>query len=534
MVDDAHYTLQNEILDSIENIDDVTMESEINVLNSIINDYHKSMIIYEHYHGEDISGFDVFQEGFKDTAKTAVSKSKVIFIKILNTIKALLRFIMNQITRAITYVNQMFTKRKITKSVDQILDELKIVPKNKVYTEGVSDDRFVNDSKKISIPSNKLSTSAPADFVAVAKKVSVKFKNKGFTLRGFDVYNHVVKKTRKQFIGAPYNEEVPSNKIIKNLFDDKGKVVDEAFFITQTILTKSEAMKSFHKAISSVKTFLMTNKSDEKTLSGLINFVNNFEYDEGINMDYEYSSKQLIEFQKEIADMYRSISRLNDPSTDIPHDYIEYFRTIITILEGLSLGMNVITGAIKNAPIADLTYEGSITNLEDLDKFVYELIKSGIPPKYVAYDLWLLCDKSIKGEDEEYKPIWGQSRVVLFPPKDINNVYKVAISGMGLDSNMTESRITDMFKNDEEMTNYVAHVTGSYDKNAVIKMERVEVGPDVKFNEEQSKILQSKIAKSLQNKGASFTIKDIHRDNVGISKRTGEVVCFDYGLLKRK
>ena len=64
--------LTNEILSSIDNIDDCVMEAELNVLNALCNEYDKALMIYENYNGDDYSSFDIFQEGFKDEVNKPV------------------------------------------------------------------------------------------------------------------------------------------------------------------------------------------------------------------------------------------------------------------------------------------------------------------------------------------------------------------------------------------------------------------------------------------------------------------------------
>ena len=64
-------TYEEEILDCIDDIDKITMESELSVLSSMIDAYDKSIMILENYEGDDVSCFDIFQEGFKDDVKEA-------------------------------------------------------------------------------------------------------------------------------------------------------------------------------------------------------------------------------------------------------------------------------------------------------------------------------------------------------------------------------------------------------------------------------------------------------------------------------
>ena len=54
--------MYDEILSSIDNIDECVMEAELNVINAMINEYDKAIMIMENYSGNDYSSFDIFME----------------------------------------------------------------------------------------------------------------------------------------------------------------------------------------------------------------------------------------------------------------------------------------------------------------------------------------------------------------------------------------------------------------------------------------------------------------------------------------
>lgn len=75
-----------DILASIDQIQSVTMESDLNVVNTLISYYDKSLIIVEHYEGDDLDAFSVFQEGFfkkKDGDKSSKKGKKKGLLKSL-------------------------------------------------------------------------------------------------------------------------------------------------------------------------------------------------------------------------------------------------------------------------------------------------------------------------------------------------------------------------------------------------------------------------------------------------------------------
>ena len=68
--------LTNEILSSIDNIDDCVMEAEMNVISAMINEYDKAIMIMENYNGNDYSSFDIFMEADESTANDNSSEPK--------------------------------------------------------------------------------------------------------------------------------------------------------------------------------------------------------------------------------------------------------------------------------------------------------------------------------------------------------------------------------------------------------------------------------------------------------------------------
>ena len=120
--------LTNEILSSIDNIDDCIMEAEMNVLTAMINEYDKAIMIMENYNGNDYSSFDIFmeadelyQEGKigraldKIDSKLQKKDGESIVRKIL---LALPRLIM----KLINFIRDKFNKRRLDKCAEDISD----------------------------------------------------------------------------------------------------------------------------------------------------------------------------------------------------------------------------------------------------------------------------------------------------------------------------------------------------------------------------------------------------------------------------
>ena len=111
--------MYDEILSSIDNIDDCVMEAELNVLNAMINEYDKAIMIMENYNGNDYSSFDIFQESV--IMEDGEKKPQPIFgNKGENIIKRILMFIPRLISTIIRNIDKLFNKKKDQEIIDRL------------------------------------------------------------------------------------------------------------------------------------------------------------------------------------------------------------------------------------------------------------------------------------------------------------------------------------------------------------------------------------------------------------------------------
>lgn len=107
------------ILSSIEDIDDVVMESEIEVLNALWDSYDKAIMVLENYDGDDIESFSIFQEGkILDEAMGKGTND--------STIKKIVWFIPRLITSLFNAIVSKFSKDK-QQAVDEAVKEIEEV-----------------------------------------------------------------------------------------------------------------------------------------------------------------------------------------------------------------------------------------------------------------------------------------------------------------------------------------------------------------------------------------------------------------------
>ena len=96
---------RTEILEALDNVENVTMESSLDVMFTMADSYDKAAVILENYNGSDLSAFSIFQEDGEGENKTAVqqgdasgdvnaeAKKQNIFVKIWNFIKSVFKSI---------------------------------------------------------------------------------------------------------------------------------------------------------------------------------------------------------------------------------------------------------------------------------------------------------------------------------------------------------------------------------------------------------------------------------------------------------
>ena len=143
--------LTNEILSSIDNIDECVMEAEMNVLNAMINEYDKAIMIMENYNGNDYSSFDIFQEGFKDEVNKPIRG-----VKGENILKRILMAIPRLIAMIVRKVKKFFNKEKgerIVKNLETI-KRVKVKDLNKLKIRRNKKTNSVSSNPVETVPDN--------------------------------------------------------------------------------------------------------------------------------------------------------------------------------------------------------------------------------------------------------------------------------------------------------------------------------------------------------------------------------------------
>lgn len=152
--------LVEEVFSCIDNIGDVTLESEMNTLSSLIDSYDKAMMIMENYDGDIVDGFAIFQEAEESAVQSGepsddnsadAKKNKSFLYKALH-------FIPNLIKALIQFIKKAWNN-DIAPAVEKGVDNIKDIPEK---TKDLVDTIMGKDSEWIKSNAAKLGITAGA------------------------------------------------------------------------------------------------------------------------------------------------------------------------------------------------------------------------------------------------------------------------------------------------------------------------------------------------------------------------------------
>jgi hypothetical protein len=251
------------------------------------------------------------------------------------------------------------------------------------------------------------------------------------------------------------------------------------------------------------------------------------------------SMKELTAFQSKLNELEEKLDFVQNANVkldDVDPGVIDGLNKLVHITEHFQFGLSSLSNAMQKVHLIDLKFMNSITDRNVLSKFVYDCIQNGIPPKYIAYNTWLIANESIRGSAARYKPVGGQTRCVFFPNDNKKEILKIATSGIGITSNKNEIRFSQFLKQskEQEMIECSALVTNQYAQDAILAMERVvdRVGkhPDLMTLQTMKSQYQQFTTRHPELR---LVVSDFNDGNVMWSSDKDRWVCIDYGLGKR-
>lgn len=162
--------IMNDLLMYIDRIDQSMNDAEIDVLESMIQSYDKSIMILEGYEGEDFSAFDIFQEGEKWDKFKEDTKAPVFGKKGESFVKRIIMILPRLIQKLAALIQKIFKKNNgITQKMENDIKKLEneankpmtkepTKDRNKKSQDNRKDNPSINIKSKEEIDKKKSST----------------------------------------------------------------------------------------------------------------------------------------------------------------------------------------------------------------------------------------------------------------------------------------------------------------------------------------------------------------------------------------
>lgn len=560
---------RDEILSTIDEISIARNNAETSVLESLMCCYEKQNMLIEEASIDDISMFPIFEDfspeiiqESKDIKKKGKSDGSILS-KIWNAIKNFLNMIISGFKKFINnFKNRSGGPGKPSESVSSIAARVleknksknkqdsidswpvpKINPKYVVQSGGdIKQESFVDESYYIQESAKQDTDNVekiliPSDPRSEIKGEMVELKRRGITMslsddkktmkikyHGFGKYSKTkIKPSSDSDIDIPGQDKewYSSPKVALHLMthDSTRKEITDLVELALRVMKKRKesdikALKKEEKMGKIVKIFMVPESHT-----------------------YEVTLSQITSVQSWASSLLVKMDAFTSTDVDVhkfDKDTIKALNMVVRLLMRIQISLNYISSALDDLYIIDGEFYKSIKSLDVLDQFVGECIKAGLPPKYVAFNAWLISDNCIRG-DGKYKPLFGHARATIFPPNK-KIVLKIALSGLGVVSNETEVRFTEIFK-DMDRIDLIAPVLKDFKNNALVAMERVEGNFDLSSStcKEFAKKADQALTEYQKKTGKKLNIKmgSQHVGNVAFDYKYKVYRSIDYGVHYR-
>lgn len=466
----------------------------------------------------------MFEDGQKflsdsiNGARTGATKKNIIQ-RLWETIKKIFAWCVKQWNRFMSWLRKVFRKGRNRKTADQIAGSILGDGSPQIHgtdgnakllqaPKGTASDTGGISSIKVNIPSNPASEAPPEPSIDVLiKPIMIS-------------YDSV-----KDAVGISINGALTRN-------EGKVKGQSSASKSYPTLLLLIDRPDIFEK-LKNACTILQSGKIDYEFVRALDAF-NQAVYGYTVNKNWVVPFSKLENFQKSLNDIMEMIGNTNisDDTSFLDGNVRQRFNSLAEYCAKLQMAMNSFTRVAAEVHMIDASYIGTVKTQETLDQFVKAMIDSGIPPKYIGYNTYLACDVSIKGtEGDENNPIWGQSRLVLFPQTNKDDVIKVALSGWGIQSNRSEYKTSDLFvKNGGN--DFISITKSISSTGATVTAERVNPNGRSLGSYEVKEFINRLNHFITKNKIPFAIDGDLHGGNIGTKQ--GKIVAIDYAWSERR
>ncbi len=507
--------IKDEILSSIDEINDLNTDATSCVMESIILSIDKYCSIYQ---------------------ESSDANKKGTGVKIIEGIKKIFKMISSIIKKVIDKLKSLFRKHDPKKDVNNIAQE--------VIGDTAVQEAYIMESKQ----GVDYLTSHGKTPTTLVDDIYVQFIGNDTIRINFNTAEiDAPRKTR---------DSIKANNSVKNSYSE--------FDMFYRIVRNKDLSENFGRSFDNLVNDLINNKPYEADMTACKRAYRAFDTNKRKddrdtfgrptdNKFFELNLKDLSEFQSFITRITETSEKISkDVYSTLDQNVISFLSDISRSFIRLQMNLNIFSNAIDaNKGYVALKYRNKIKTPEKLGEFVRRMLDVGISPKYISYNAWLVANKTLRGKSKHYEPIAGQSRMVLFP-EDESIVYKIAMSGFGAAANNNEERVTKMVKN-TPVEKHFALVLDSYANGAVVKQQRAirdwRECPEVADG--NGKIIdEAKFDKMIRDSDNTIGIvdkidfwqrdneipnpirvTDLHTKNFAFDTRKRAIVIFDYGML---
>lgn len=436
---------------------------------------------------------------------------KGVFTKILNAIKRFFSFLGKMISRIFNFLK----RNKATKTVDQILESSGI-ENTKVTTESTISTK-TEDMLTVKFPATEDSVIKACELHVYAKDLLIKVENDSYTVEAFGMLpGHV----------SPGPDKVVNSGFCIGLFSD--------FLDDHSGAHLKENLENFFDNISVNDNHEITVNDTEKIMMCRESIKKSSDFVKTQRFSYSFTISKFVAVQKLVNDICIKLANINavDFDKSIQTDIVSTFKSVCVTLDRITFGCNACGRGFGSMYMCDKKYVGTISSIDELSHFVQSCIQSGIPTRYVAYNVWLVLDENLEVNNEIFHlcadgyesviPRWGQTRVTFLPITSDESVIKVAMNGAGITGNRREVMIYKKYKSAgcESVLTGIKNVTQNF---CVLIMERIQSG----VSDKDKETFKDKTLVPMYEKNPFLPqIHDIHKKNLG--RVNGQIKILDY------
>lgn len=485
----------------------------------------------------------IYMELFSGTNKTNVIAKLVKFI--INAFKLMGKIL----ARILSAIGRLFTGGKNKRSIDDICDAsgLSRSSGNSVdssssrgITPPAKDASFIQrrdaQFKRMAVElvaSSKSTVDVPDHIELMYKDLKLSF-------------NHAIKGIRltplKADIEANNHGRIDSDGVMqvdKNLAV-KGQNAAGCMEYVFALIKDDSLLDKFIRLGKCIATIGKDNRFENEYDSFNTEFGRAIDTIPHVGLVYEITYKDINKLQIAISDIWKDLEPLGDADlviTDVSGDprntkLLAKINMFANVCANVQMGLNLVTNIMTGVYVVDASYANSVSDINQLAKFVENCISGGIPAKYIAYNVYVISKKNLSNKvgrkGDKDNPIFGQSRLVLFP-SDKNVVYKIALSGWGKASNLTEVSLTERLDRLHE-SDIIARTTGSINNGFITVAERIDSSKDVNYGD--ISFIKSRASQLTSKYQLQFKFEDLHGHNIGY--KNGDDPCIiDYGWINR-